>query len=86
MEEKQTMSTPHMITIKAAAKLFDMREHTVRTFARQDQAGAQLFTVMVGKKYLINVERFTAYLNGAFFQPVPQKPQAVDGITPVARG
>ena len=86
MEEKQTMSTPPMITIKAAAKLFDMREHTVRTFARQDQAGAQLFTVMVGKKYLINVERFTAYLNGAFFQPVPQKPQAVDGITPVARG
>lgn len=80
------MSTPHMITIKAAAKLFDMREHTVRTFARQDQAGARLFTIMIGKKYLINVERFSMYLNGAFFQPVPQQPQTVDGITPVTVG
>lgn len=80
------MQTPHMITIKAAAKLFDMTEYSVRTKAREDQAGARLFTIMIGKKYLINVERFTAYLNGAFFQPVPQQPQAVDGITPVTRG
>lgn len=86
MEEKQTMTIPRMTTIKEAAKLFDLPEHTVRAFARQDQAGARLFTVMIGKKYLINVERFTAYLNGAFFQPIPQQPQAVDGITPVTRG
>ncbi len=80
------MAIPRMITIKEAAKSFDLPEHSVRTFARQDQNGARLFTVMIGKKYLINVERFTMYLNGAFFQPVQQKPQAVDGITPVAVG
>lgn len=80
------MATPHMITIKEAAKSFDLPEHSVRTFARQDQNGARLFTVMIGKKYLINAERFTAYLNGAFFQPIPQQPQAVDGITPIAVG
>lgn len=80
------MAIPRMITIKEAAKSFDLPEHSVRTFARQDQNGARLFTVMIGKKYLINAERFTAYLNGAFFQPVQQKPQAVDGITPVAVG
>lgn len=80
------MAIPRMITIKEAAKSFDLPEHSVRTFARQDQNGARLFTVMIGKKYLINVERFTMYLNGAFFQPMQQKPQAVDGITPVARG
>lgn len=80
------MAIPRMITIKEAAKSFALPEHSVRTFARQDQAGARLFTVMIGKKYLINAERFTAYLNGAFFQPAQQKPQAVDGITPVTRG
>ena len=80
------MAIPRMITIKEAAKLFDMTEHSIRTKAREDQAGARLFTIMIGKKYLINAERFTAYLNGAFFQPVQQKPQAVDGITPVAVG
>ena len=79
------MAIPRMITIKEAAKSFDLPEHSVRTFARQDQNGARLFTVMIGKNYLINAERFTAYLNGAFFQPIPQQPQAVDGITPVAR-
>lgn len=84
--ETINLEIPRMLTIQGAAKLFDLPEHSVRTFARQDQAGARLFTVMVGKKYLINVERFTAYLNGAFFQPVQQKPQAVDGITPVAVG
>lgn len=84
--ETINLEIPRMLTIQGAAKLFDLPEHSVRTFARQDQVGARLFTVMVGKKYLINVERFTAYLNGAFFQPVQQQPQAVDGITPVARG
>ena len=80
------LEIPRMLTIRGAAKSFDLPEHSVRAFARQDQVGARLFTVMVGKKYLINVERFTAYLNGAFFQPVQQQPQAVDGITPVAVG
>ena len=80
------MAIPRMITIKEAAKSFDLPEHSVRTFARQDQNGARLFTVMIGKKYLINAERFTAYLNGEFFQPIPQQPQTVDGITPVAVG
>lgn len=84
--ETINLEIPRMLTIQGAAKLFDLPEHSVRTFARQDQAGARLFTVMIGKKYLINVERFTAYLNGAFFQPIPQQPQAVDGITPVAVG
>lgn len=84
--ETINLEIPRMLTIQGAAKLFDLPEHSVRTFARQDQAGARLFTVMVGKKYLINAERFTAYLNGAFFQPVQQKPQAVDGITPVTVG
>lgn len=84
--ETINLEIPRMLTIKGAAKSFDLPEHSVRTFARQDQAGARLFTVMIGKKYLINAERFTAYLNGAFFQPVQQKPQAVDGITPVTRG
>ena len=84
--ETINLEIPRMLTIQGAAKLFDLPEHSVRTFARQDQAGARLFTVMIGKKYLINAERFTAYLNGAFFQPVQQKPQAVDGITPVTRG
>lgn len=77
------MAIPRMITIKGAAKLFDLPEHSVRTFARQDQAGARLFTIMVGKKYLINQERFAMYLNGAFSNPAPAQPQAVDGITPV---
>lgn len=84
--ETINLEIPRMLTIQGAAKLFDLPEHSVRTFARQDQAGARLFTVMIGKKYLINAERFTAYLNGAFFQPVQQKPQAVDGITPVTVG
>ena len=84
--ETINLEIPRMLTIQGAAKLFDLPEHSVRTFAKQDQNGARLFTVMIGKKYLINVERFTMYLNGAFFQPVQQKPQAVDGITPVAVG
>ena len=84
--ETINLEIPRMTTIKEAANLFDLPEHSIRTKAREDQAGARLFTVMVGKKYLINVERFTMYLNGAFFQPVPQQPQAVDGITPVTVG
>lgn len=77
------MAIPHMLTIKQAAKLFDMPEHSVRVFAREDQNGARLYTIMAGKKYLINQERFAMYLNGAFSKPAPAQSQAVGGITPV---
>ena len=36
------MAIPRMITIKEAAKLFDMTEHSIRTKAREDQNGARL--------------------------------------------
>ena len=51
--ETINLEIPRMTTIKAAANLFDLPEHTVRAFARQDQAGARLFTVMIGKKYVM---------------------------------
>ena len=81
--KNETMAIPHMLTIKQTAKLFNMPEHSVRVFAREDQTGARLYTIMAGKKYLVNQERFAAFLNGAFSNPAPAQPQSVDGITPV---
>lgn len=81
--ETINLEIPRMLTIKQTAKLFNLPEHSIRVFAREDQAGARLYTVMAGKKYLINQERFAAFLNGAFSNPAPAQPQGIDGIVPV---
>lgn len=50
---------PVMLTVKDAAKRFNISEYLLRTKAKEGAFPA----VMIGKKILINADRLTEYLN-----------------------
>lgn len=58
---KITYKVPHMETIDTTAKTFGLSSYQVRKLARSRRGAA--FTVKIGNRYLINQERFTAFLN-----------------------
>ena len=58
---KITYKVPHMETIDTTAKTFGLSSYQVRKLARSKRGAA--FTVKIGNRYLINQERFTAFLN-----------------------
>ena len=50
-----------MLTIQETAKRSGLSAYAVRRLARSKEG--QVFTVRIGAKYLLNWERFKAYLN-----------------------
>lgn len=52
---------PHMEGIDATAKAFGLSSYQVRKLARSRRGAA--FTVKLGSRYLINQEKFAAFLN-----------------------
>lgn len=56
-----TYKVPHMETIDKTAQIFGLSSYQVRKLARSKRGSA--FTVKIGSRYLINQERFTAFLN-----------------------
>ena len=76
---------PHMLTIKETAETFHISEHFVRNAAKMDDNNGKQFTIKSGRKYLINAERFSDFLNGKLPAPDmvhPAEP-SVPGIRPI---
>ena len=61
MSKDFTYTVPHMESIDTTAKAFGLSSYAVRKLARS-QRGA-VFTVKIGSRYLINQEKFAAFLN-----------------------
>ncbi|WP_294366218.1 hypothetical protein [uncultured Ruminococcus sp.] len=84
MSKDFTYTVPHMESIDTTAKAFGLSSYAVRKLARS-QRGA-VFTVKIGSRYLINQEKFAAFLNcetvgdDAHNVP-PEQPSA--GVQPV---
>lgn len=84
MNKDFTYTVPHMESIDATAKAFGLSSYAVRKLARSRRGAA--FTVKIGSRYLINQEKFAAFLNceavGDDARNVPpEQPSA--GIQPV---
>ncbi len=73
-----TYKIPQMETIKATAKLFHLSEHFVRCAVKGEHG--HLFSVMAGTKYLVNCERFAAYLNCELTEQTQPEDKPVNGI------
>ena len=84
MSKDFTYTVPHMESIDTTAKAFGLSSYAVRKLARS-QRGA-VFTVKIGSRYLINQEKFAAFLNceavGDDAHTVPPE-QHTAGIQPV---
>ena len=76
-----TYKIPHMEPIKATAELFHLPEHFVRCAVKGEHG--HLFSIMAGTKYLVNCERFTAYLNCELTEQAQQNDKPTSGIRPI---
>lgn len=56
------ISIPTMRTINETAKIFNLPPH----FVRQKVLAGEVVAVRAGKKFLVNIEKFTEFLNGEF--------------------
>ena len=84
MMQTNETNFPEMLTIDQTAKRSGLSAYAVRKLARSSTG--QDFTVRVGTKYLINQEKFAAFLNcEALGQdtPEPDRRQPSAGIQPV---
>lgn len=84
MMQTNETNYPEMLTIDQTAKRSGLSAYAVRKLARSSTG--QAFTVRVGTKYLINQEKFAAFLNcEALGQdtPEPDRRQPSAGIQPV---
>ncbi|WP_308539355.1 hypothetical protein [uncultured Ruminococcus sp.] len=85
MMQTNETNFPEMLTIDQTAKRSGLSAYAVRKLARSSTG--QAFTVRVGTKYLINQEKFAAFLNcEALGQdtPEPDRRQPSAGIQPVS--
>lgn len=84
MMQTNETNFPEMLTIDQTAKRSGLSAYAVRKLARSSTG--QAFTVRVGTKYLINQEKFAAFLNceavGDDTHTVPPE-QHTAGIQPV---
>lgn len=53
------MTVPRMETIDTTAKLFGLPKHLVRSKV----LSGEVVAIQVGRKYLVNVDKFAEYLN-----------------------
>lgn len=84
MSKDFTYTVPHMESIDATAKAFGLSSYAVRKLARSQRGAA--FTVKIGSRYLINQEKFAAFLNCEALgqdMPEPDRRQPSAGIQPV---
>lgn len=84
MMQTNETNFPEMLTIDQTAKRSGLSAYAVRKLARSSTG--QAFTIRVGTKYLINQEKFAAFLNcEALGQdtPEPDRRQPSAGIQPV---
>lgn len=84
MMQTNETNFPEMLTIDQTAKRSGLSAYAVRKLARSSTG--QAFTVRVGTKYLINQEKFAAFLNcEALGQDTlePDRRQPSAGIQPV---
>lgn len=84
MMQTNETNFPEMLTIDQTAKRSGLSAYAVRKLARSSTG--QAFTVRVGTKYLINQEKFAAFLNCEALgqdMPEPDRRQPSAGIQPV---
>ena len=84
MMQTNETNFPEMLTIDQTAKRSGLSAYAVRKLARSSTG--QAFTVRVGTKYLINQEKFAAFLNCEALDqdtPEPDHVQTSAGIQPV---
>lgn len=82
MEMKNSCTRPHMEGIDATAKTFGLSAYQVRKLARSTRGAA--FTVKIGNRYLINQEKFAAFLNCELTLPEMDAPaQNVGCVRPI---
>lgn len=83
-KKKGVYPLPNMESIDTTAKAFGLSSYAVRKLARSRRGAA--FTVKIGSRYLINQEKFAAFLNcEALDQDTlePDRRQHTAGIQPV---
>lgn len=62
-------TVPRMETIKNTAKLFGLSEHLVR----QKVLSGEVVAIKAGRRYLVNVDKFTEYLNTNITSGLPKR-------------
>jgi hypothetical protein len=67
---------PHMETIKATAKMFGLPEY----FVRSKCLSGEIICVRAGRKILVNIDRFSEYLNSS---TINDEQDAQQGIRPI---
>lgn len=78
--ENQIRTIPHMATIKDTAQLFGLPEHLVRAKVNNGEVVA----IRAGRKILVNVDKFTEYLNTNTLAPKEQEQEQERGaIAPI---
>lgn len=60
-ENEKSLIIPRMETIKKTAEIFGLPIH----FVRCKVASGEVVAVRAGRRFLVNVDRFADYLNGA---------------------
>lgn len=78
MDMKNSCTRPHMEGIDATAKAFGLSAYQVRKLARSPRGAA--FTVKIGNRYLINQEKFAAFLNCELAPPEMAAPAQDMGV------
>ena len=69
---------PRMRTIKETAELFSLPVHVIR----QKVSNGEIVAVRAGRRFLVNVDRFSEYLNTC---TIPQERKAESGkIQPIS--
>lgn len=84
MNKDFSYTVPHMESIDTTAKAFGLSSYAVRNLARSRRGAA--FTVKIGSRYLINQEKFAAFLNCEALDqdtPEPDRSQNAGKIQPV---
>ena len=81
MMQTNETNFPEMLTIDQTAKRSGLSAYAVRKLARSSTG--QAFTVRVGTKYLINQEKFAAFLN---CEAIGENPSVTCGDSSPFRG
>ena len=77
MYNENEFKPPRMESIKATAELFNLPVH----FIRQKVSSGEIVAVRAGRRFLVNVDKLTEYLNSS--KVTPEKQEEATGIIPI---
>ena len=73
------LKPPRMETIATTAALFNLPVHLIR----QKVAAGEIVAIKAGRKILVNIDKFTEYLNNTRLTPEPDEAASSSRITPI---